>query len=194
MKIAILGYDVEGRASYEYFASLGHQLTICDQKPDREIPEGATAILGEQYLDNLEQFDLLVRTPGLRPDKILAKNPTVAGKITSHINEFLRVCPTKNVIGVTGTKGKGTTTTLIAKMLEAVGKKVKLGGNIGTPPLSFLAELTPEIWVVLELSSFQLIDIKTSPHIAVCLMVTPEHLDWHTGANEYITAKQQLFV
>lgn len=194
MKIAILGYDVEGRASYDYFAARGgHQLTICDQNPRLVVPPGVMAVLGEQYLDNLDRFDLLVRTPGLPPETILAKNPEVAGKITSQTNEFLRVSQTRNIIGVTGTKGKGTTSTLIAKMLEAVGKTVHLGGNIGVPPLSFLSELTPESWVVLELSSFQLSDLQLSPHIAVCLMVTPEHLDWHANLDDYHHAKTLLF-
>ncbi|HEY5152843.1 MAG TPA: UDP-N-acetylmuramoyl-L-alanine--D-glutamate ligase, partial [Candidatus Saccharimonadales bacterium] len=102
-------------------------------------------------------------------------------------------CPTTNIIGVTGTKGKGTTSTLIAKMLEAAGLDVKLGGNIGVPLLNFLSDLTAESWVVLELSSFQLIDLKASPHIGVCLMVVPEHLNWHTDMQEYVEAKSQLF-
>src|SRR5436305_13963021 len=105
-------------------------------------------------------------------------------QITTHINEFFKACTTKNIIGVTGTKGKGTTCTLITKMLEAAGKQVRLGGNIGVPPLSFMNELKPDSWVVLELSSFQLIDIKYSPHLAVCLMVVPEHLNWHPDIND----------
>jgi len=193
MKIAILGYDVEGRASYGYFASQGHELTICDQNPDVEVPKGAEAVLGNSYLDDLDRFDLLVRTAGLPPKLILDKNPTVAGKITTQINEFLKVCPTKNTIGITGTKGKGTTSTLITKMLEAAGKDVRLGGNIGLPPFDFLYKLRPESWVVLELSSFQLIDLKTSPRIAVCLMVVPEHLNWHMDVAEYESAKSNLF-
>lgn len=194
MKIAILGYDTEGRASYEYFAAQGgHELTICDQDPTVQVPAGAASILGEQYLDNLNRFDLLVRTPGLPPQKILSKNPGIAGKITSQTNEFLRISPTRNIIGVTGTKGKGTTSTLIAKMLETAGHQVYLGGNIGVPAFSFLPKLKPEDWVVLELSSFQLIDVQRSPHIAVCLMVVPEHLNWHAHLDDYHEAKARLF-
>ncbi len=193
MKIAILGYDIEGRASYEYFAAAGHELEIRDQNPALQVPAGVPAVLGDAYLDDLNTFDLLVRTAGLPPRKILDKNPAVGGKITSLINEFLSVSPTKNIIGVTGTKGKGTTSSLIANMLEAAGKTVHLGGNIGLPPLTFLPELTAESWVVLELSSFQLIDLQTSPSIAVCLMVVSEHLDWHANIDEYIAAKTQLF-
>lgn len=194
MRIAILGFDVEGRASYEYFRSQGHDVTICDQNPNLVVPDGAEAILGPSYLDDLDRFDLLVRTPGLHPRQIIDKNPRVSSKITTQTNEFFRVCPSKNIIGVTGTKGKGTTSTLIAKILEASGKTVHLGGNIGIPPLELLkGGIDPEDFVVLELSSFQLIDLKTSPHIAACLMTVAEHLNWHTDMQEYLAAKQQLF-
>ncbi|HVX57840.1 MAG TPA: UDP-N-acetylmuramoyl-L-alanine--D-glutamate ligase [Candidatus Saccharimonadales bacterium] len=194
MKIAILGYDVEGRASFDYFAAQdGHELTVCDRNPAVQVPEGVPSMLGEGYLDDLDRFDLLVRTPGLPPEAILEKNPGVANKVTSLINEFLKVCPTRNVIGVTGTKGKGTTSALIARMLQAAGKDVRLGGNIGVPPLQFLPELTAESWVVLELSSFQLVDLRASPHIGVCLMVVPEHLDWHPAMDHYAAAKSRLF-
>lgn len=193
MKIAILGYDVEGRSSFEYFAAQGHDLTIRDRNTKLVAPEGIPNVVGEHYLDDLDQFDLLVRTPGLAPSAILDKNPGVGDKITSHINEFFKSSPTKNIIGVTGTKGKGTTTTLIARLLEAAGTHVFLGGNIGVPPLTFLNELTSESWVVLELSNFQLIDMKASPHIAVGLAVVPEHLDWHKDMADYVAAKSHIF-
>jgi len=198
MNIAIVGFDTEGRATYDYFANVdagdaGHQITICDQKEDVELPEGAQAVLGNSYLDDLDRFDLIIRTAGMHPRKILDKNPNVASKMSTHINEFFKACPTLNIVGVTGTKGKGTTSTLITSMLDASGKTVRLGGNIGVPPLSFIDEIDKDSWVVLELSSFQLIDLQQSPHIAVCLMVVPEHLDWHADMEEYITAKEQLF-
>lgn len=194
MKIAIVGFDLEGRSSYDYFmAQGGHELTICDQNPAADVPAGVTSVLGEHYLDDLDRFDLLVRTPGLPPQKILEKNPGVRDKINTQTNEFLRVSPTRNIIGVTGTKGKGTTSSLITEMLKASGKKVYLGSNIGVPPFSFLAELQPDDWVVLELSSFQLIDLHKSPHIAVCLMVVPEHLNWHAHLDDYHEAKTKLF-
>lgn len=194
MKIAILGYDVEGKASYAYFKAQGHDLTICDQNPDLEVPDGASTQLGPDYLHDLDRFDLLVRTPGLKPSLILEQNPTVAEKITSATNEFFKAVPTPNIIGITGTKGKGTTSTLISRILQASGKKVFLGGNIGVPALGFLPEVTADDWVVLELSSFQLIDLKYSPHIAVCLMIVPEHLNWHKDMAEYLDAKRQLFI
>lgn len=194
MKIAIVGFDTEGRSTYEYFSKHGdHEFTICDQKAILDTPEGVPTQLGEKYLENLGRFDLIVRTAGLHPKKIIEENPGVEDKITTHVNEFLKACPTSNTFGVTGTKGKGTTSTLLTEMLKADGKDAYLGGNIGLPPLTFIDKLTPESWVVLELSSFQLIDIQKSPHIAVCLMVVPEHLDWHKDVEEYFDAKAQLF-
>lgn len=192
MNVAILGFDIEGTASYNYFVSRGDTVTICDQDINKQIPDGVASVLGPQYLDNLDRFDLLVRTPGMNPSIILEKNPDVSAKITSATNIFMGACPTRNVIGVTGTKGKGTTSTLITKILQASGKKVFLGGNIGVPALSFLHEVGTDDWVVLELSSFQLIDVQFSPHIAVVLMIVPEHLNWHKDLNDYINAKRQL--
>ena len=193
MRVAILGFDTEGRVSFEYYRSHGHEVTICDQKTDIGVPEGVDTQLGEGYLDNLDRFDLLIRTPGMHPSTILEKNPGVADKIWSGTNEFLKVSPSRNIIGVTGTKGKGTTSTLITKILEAAGKTVHLAGNIGRAALDVLPEVKPDDWVVLELSNFQLIDLKSSPHLAVCLLVVSEHLDWHKDEQEYQSAKTNLF-
>jgi UDP-N-acetylmuramoylalanine--D-glutamate ligase len=193
MKIAIVGFDTEGRSSYDYFAAQGHEITVCDQNPAVEVPAGAGAALGDGYLNDLDRFDLVVRTAGIPPAKILADNPQVATKLTSQINEFFRASPTRNIIGVTGTKGKGTTSTLLTRMLEAAGKHVFLGGNIGVPPLSFMPKLREDSWVVLELSSFQLSDLQYSPRIGICLMVVPEHLNWHADMDDYIAAKSRMF-
>lgn len=197
MKIAILGFAGQGKSSYEYWNTPDNEITICDSDANTEVPKGAKRQLGEDALKNLDQFDLLIRTPILHPNKIVEANPNatdILDKVWSNTNEFLKACPTRNIIGVTGTKGKGTTSTLIAKILEAAGYKVHLGGNIGTPPLKMLKDnIQPDDWVVLELANFQLIDLKSSPNIAVCLMVVPEHLDWHTDMDEYIKAKKQLF-
>jgi UDP-N-acetylmuramoylalanine--D-glutamate ligase len=197
MKVAILGFGSQGQAAFDYWNTGENQITICDADESAQLPETASARLGADCLANLEEFDLLVRTPSLHPTDIVAANPqtpNILHKVTTVTNEFFRVCPTKNLIGVTGTKGKGTTSTLITRMLEAAGFRVHLGGNIGIPPLQLLSQgIQPEDWVVLELANFQLIDICYSPHIAVCLMIAPEHLNWHTDMEEYITAKQQLF-
>ena len=194
MRIGIIGYGLEGQAAYDYWKDKG-EVTICDQNSILSLPDNITAQLGDNYLDDLSRFDLIVRSPIVKPDTILRSTSTdIKSKLTSNTNEFLRICPTANIIGVTGTKGKGTTSTLIARLLEAAGKKVHLGGNIGIPPLELLKNnIAVNDWVVLELSSFQLIDCRYSPHIGVCLMVVPEHLDWHNTIDEYIHAKAQLF-
>jgi UDP-N-acetylmuramoylalanine--D-glutamate ligase len=196
MKIAILGYAGQGQSAYEYWNRDGNEITICDLDENLDTPAGAFTKFGPDYLKDLGEFDLVIRTPALHPKDIInANNLQILDKIWSNTNEFFKVCPTKNIIAVTGTKGKGTTSSLIAKMLEAAGKRVHLGGNIGIPPLELLKdEIQPEDWVVLELANFQLIDLKFSPYIAVCLMVEPEHMDWHEDFEEYIAAKQQLFI
>ncbi len=195
MRIAILGFGQEGQAAYDYWRSPDNQLVACDQNEAVELPSDVARQLGPDYLKNLDGFDVVVRSPGIAPSDIVAANsPGILTKVTTGLNEFFRVCPTKNIIGITGTKGKGTTSTLIAKMLEAAGKTVHLGGNIGVAPLDVLkGSIQPDDWVVLELSSFQLIDLAYSPHIAVCLMVVPEHLNWHADMDEYVNAKRQLF-
>jgi UDP-N-acetylmuramoylalanine--D-glutamate ligase len=196
MKIAILGYGVEGQAAYEYWRE-GNEITICDLNTKLAAPSDTQTQLGEDYLAHLDRFDVIVRSPQIHPAAIRHANTAadVSAKITSNVNEFMRVCPTGNIIGVTGTKGKGTTSTLITKLLEATGKTVHLGGNIGIAALELLHQDIQAVdYVVLELSNFQLIDLQRSPHIAVCLMVEPEHLDWHEDIEEYIAAKQQLFI
>lgn len=197
MQIAILGYGGQGQSSFEYWNTPENQITICDQNEDLQLPDGVSGQLGEDYLQNLDRFDTLIRTPALHPRDIQAANPDapdILDKVWSNTNEFFKVCPSRNIIGVTGTKGKGTTSTLITRILEAAGKTVHLGGNIGTPPLEMLKnDIQPDDWVVLELANFQLIDLQFSPPIAACLMVAPEHMDWHQDIEEYITAKKQLF-
>lgn len=195
MNIAILGLGLQGASAYKYWHRAGNRVTVCDSREDLELPQDTTSQLGPNYLKDLDRFDLIVRSPSVHPRDIVAANsPEILAKVTSSTNEFMRVCPTKNIIGVTGTKGKGTTAILIAKMLEASGRRVHLGGNIGTPPLELLDNaIQPADWVVLELANFQLIDLRYSPHIATCLLVVPEHLDWHADMDEYMTAKSQLF-
>ncbi len=197
MRVAILGYAGQGKSAYEYWNQPENDLTICDNSDGVELPAGAKSQLGANYLQDLDSFDLLVRTPSLHPRDIVAANPgnpRILDKVTTNTNEFLRVCPSKNTIGVTGTKGKGTTCTLVAKMLEASGKRVHLGGNIGIPPLELLKDnIQPDNFVVLELANFHLIVVKHWPHIAVLLMFESEHIDWHTDFAEYVKAKEQMF-
>lgn len=203
MKVAILGFGLQGKSSFAYWSKdPASEITICDEKPDKKMPAGVKTKLGDDYLKGLARFDVIVRSPSVHPNDIAqANSPGILDKVTTNTNEFFRVCPTKNIIGVTGTKGKGTTSSLIERMLAvafASQRRVHLGGNIGTPPLDLLTPsvgggVSPDDWVILELANFQLIDLKYSPKIAVCLMVAAEHMDWHKDLSEYITAKQQLF-
>jgi len=189
MKIAIAGYGVEGEENYKYWASdASNELTIVDERtiPGRPVPTGVAAILGEDAFQKLDGFDVVVRTAGLAPYKIKTD-----GKVWSATNEFFQKCPAP-IIGVTGSKGKGTTASLIASILEAAGKKVWLVGNIGIPALSVLSQVTPEDIVVYELSSFQLWDLQQSPHVAVVLFIEREHLDVHQSMEEYVEAKAQI--
>jgi UDP-N-acetylmuramoylalanine--D-glutamate ligase len=166
---------------------------VCDQDEKKKVPATVATHLGPGYLKNLDQFDLVIRTAGMNPAAILKANPTLGDKLTTTVNEFIRAYPSRNVIGVTGTKGKGTTCTLITEMLKAAGKDAYLGGNFGISPFDFLPKITKDTWTVLELSSFMLHDLTHSPHIGVCLMVQPEHLDWHGNKDAYFAAKANLF-
>ena len=195
MKIAVIGYGRQGKSAAEYWHKLNHNVTICDQNTSVIAPNWAKKQLGAKYLNNLKSFDLIVRSPMVHPSTLAkAGGNDILKKVTTTTNEFMQVCPSKNIIGVTGTKGKGTTSTLITKMLEAAGKTVHLGGNIGIDPLQLLKNnIKKDDWVVLELANFQLIDLKHSPHIAVCLMAVPEHQDWHINLEEYYLSKSNLF-
>jgi len=195
MKIAVLGFGRQGISSYNYFLKQNADITIHDINKSLELPEGAKSFLGEDYLKNLNQYDLILRSPKIHPREIVENNSEdILEKVSSNTNEFFKVCPSNNIIGVTGTKGKGTTSTLIFEMLKNAGFNVHLGGNIGISPLDLLDEdIKPSDYVVLELANFQTIDLKFSPHIGVCLLVEPEHLDWHEDMDEYISAKAQMF-
>lgn len=189
MKIAIAGYGVEGEANYAYWAKdPANEITIVDQKlvPDRPLPAGVPTLLAPDAFEHLEGFDLVIRTAGLSPHKIKTD-----GKVWSATNEFLARCKAE-IIGVTGSKGKGTTSSLITSILEAAGHKVWLVGNIGQPSLEVLDQIAPTDLVVYEMSSFQLWDIEVSPHTAVVLYIEPDHLDVHTDMAEYLAAKGNI--
>ena len=198
-KIAIFGFGKEGVSAANY---LGHrnQITIFEKKQETQIDKslfkklkvkGVNFYFGDSFDKNLE-FDLIIRSPGVRPEnKYILFLERKGAKVTSSTKIFFLYCPCK-IIGVTGTKGKGTTSTLIYKFLKTKYKDVFLAGNIGTPMLQILPKLKKDSLVILELSSFQLIDLDFSPYIAVILMITTEHLDWHKDQKEYYRAKESI--
>lgn len=200
-KTAVIGIGVEGISSAKFLLGKGVSVTILDKKTKDKIDKkylteakklGAKLILGEKYLDDLSSYSFIVRSPGVKLNTQEIKDVLESGaNVTSQIKIFLDLCPSP-VIGVTGTKGKGTTSSLIYEMLKKEGRDAYLGGNIGVPPLDFLDKLNEQSVVVLELSSFQLQDLKKSPHIGVVLMVTSEHLDYHKDLEEYIDSKRNL--
>ncbi len=194
--IAIYGLGKEGLAAAIYFAKEG-AVTVIEDRPEKEIDQEAVARLkglGAEIffagrLPESRHFDFVVRSPGVRPDNHSLQQLVKSGtKITTSTDIFFNRCPAP-IIGVTGTKGKGTTSTLIYNILKLAKKDAYLAGNIGTPMLEILPKLSPKSIAVLELSSFQLMDLTKSPHIAVVLMVTSEHLDWHKDQSEYQKAK-----
>ena len=189
MNVAIAGYGVEGEESYRYWSAMRDvSVSIVDESvmPSRHFPAGASTVFGPGSFSNLQDYDLVVRTAGLSPHKI-----TTNGKVWSATNEFFEKCPAE-IIGVTGSKGKGTTASLIASILEAAGRKVWLVGNIGLPSLSVLANIQPDDIVVYELSSFQLWDLERSPKTAVVLLIEQDHLDVHRDMQAYVNAKANI--
>lgn len=208
MTVAVLGLSVEGIDSTKYFLSHNNRVVCCDQRTREALGDtynelqqsGAQFQLGDNYLEQLEHCDLFVRTPGmsLRTPQLLEYQKK-GKKITTLTKVFFAECKA-SIIGVTGTKGKGTTSTLISEMLKASGKTVYLGGNVGTPLLSQVDKIKKTDYVVLELSSFQLEDLTQSPHIAVVLRITQDHLanydklstNYHLDREAYVKAKIPL--
>ncbi|MEO8691337.1 MAG: UDP-N-acetylmuramoyl-L-alanine--D-glutamate ligase [Candidatus Saccharimonas sp.] len=188
MKVVIAGYNVEGKASLKYWLNLGAEMAIADEKTAiAEAPDGVPLILGAEAFSRLGDFDLIIRTPGVHPKKLA----DYGDKVWSATREFLKACPAP-IIGVTGTKGKGTTASLIASILKASGRRVHLVGNIGLPALQVVGDIKDNDLVVYELSSFQLWDVDQSPHVAVILGIEPDHLDVHDSFDDYVHAKGNI--
>ncbi len=198
--IAVLGLGVSNRPLVRLLLQYGCTVTGCDRTPREKLDEDVLALeaqgcqlrVGDTYLDGLSA-ELVFRTPGMHPE-----NPALVAlrdggaKITSEMEVFFELCPCK-IIAVTGSDGKTTTTTLISEMLKAAGKTVWLGGNIGTPLLPVCNQMQRDDYAVVELSSFQLMDMTHSAHIAVVTNLAPNHLDVHKDMQEYVDAKKNIF-
>ena len=177
----------------------GANVVACDKRTREELGDvadklensGVTLQLGESYLSQLDA-DIILRTPGMKPYLPEFEAARAQGKtVTSEMELFFDCCPAP-IYSVTGSDGKTTTTTIVAGLLEAAGKTVHLGGNIGRPLLPIVEGITAQHVAVSELSSFQLTRMEQSPHVAVITNVAPNHLDWHTDMQEYIDAKKNL--
>ncbi len=187
-RVAFIGTGVTNQQCIELFARCGAQITLCDKKPDIDaFGPYAQALrkldirfsLGEHYLDGLAGQEMIMRTPGFEyytPELVAARE--AGAEVTSEMELFFRLCPCK-IVAVTGSDGKTTTTTLIAKILEAAGYTVHLGGNLGRALLPVVDAIAATDVAVVELSSFQLISMRQSPEVAVVTNVTPNHLDHH---------------
>ena len=199
-KIAVLGLGVSNRPLVRLLLEFGCDVTGCDrtdrEKLDDEVlaleQQGCKLRLGESYLDNLSA-DVVFRTPGMHPgNPALVSLRDRGAEVTSEMEVFFAVCPCK-ILAVTGSDGKTTTTTLISEMLKAEGKTVWLGGNIGTPLLPLVRQMHKDDYAVVELSSFQLMDMTRSPSVAVVTNLSPNHLDVHKDMDEYVSAKKNIF-
>ena len=200
-KIAMCGIGVSNTPLILNFLSKGAKVYACDRRNREMLGEiadqlenaGAELRLGDGYLDNLE-VDIIFRTPGMNfylPELESARKKGIA--VTSEMEVFFDLCPA-TIFAVTGSDGKTTTTTLISKMLEAEGKRVFVGGNIGKPLLPEIENITSDDYVVVELSSFQLISMRKSPDVAVVTNVAPNHLDVHKDMDEYVEAKKNVIL
>ena len=200
-RIAMCGIGVSNTPLIDKFLNMGARVVACDRRSREQIGQladeleqrGAELRLGAGYLENLE-VDMIFRTPGMRfdlPELQKARDNGIA--VTSEMEVFFELCPA-TIFAVTGSDGKTTTTTLIAEMLKAEGKNVFVGGNIGTPLLPEIEKMTKDDFVVVELSSFQLISMRKGPDVAVVTNVAPNHLDVHKDMDEYVGAKKNILL
>ena len=201
-RVAVVGIGVSNIPLINFLLDLGATVTAFDKKTKEELGETATDFnnkgvkleLGEGYLDKLNGFDVVFKTPSMRIDcESLVKVKKEGAYITSEMEEFVRYTKGK-VYAITGSDGKTTTTTIISKLLEEQGYKTWVGGNIGTPLFSQIEKINEKDRVVLELSSFQLMTMKEEIDIAICTNLAPNHLDMHKDMEEYIEAKKNIFL
>lgn len=201
-RVAVIGIGVSNTPLIKMLLRADIAVTACDKSPRESFDGliealeslGANVCLGTDYLDHLKGYDIIFRTPGLRPDVPQLKAAREQGSIvTSEMEVFFQVCPCE-IIAVTGSDGKTTTTTIIAELLKKAGLHVYVGGNIGKPLLAEVIHMEPDDMVVLELSSFQLMTMDLSPDIAVVTNLAPNHLDMHKSMEEYVDAKKNIFL
>ena len=201
-KVAVIGLGVSNLPLLDYLHDKKSTVTIFDDRNIDELPKeivekitnyGFNFSFGKNSLEKLQNFDLIFRSPSCLPTKPELQAEIKRGAIvTTEIELLMKMCPSK-IIGVTGSDGKTTTTSLIYAILKDAGYNTYLGGNIGTPLFTKLEEIQPEDIVVLELSSFQLMGMEVSPNIAVITNITPNHLNIHKDFEEYIDAKKNIF-
>lgn len=201
-KIAIIGLGVSNIPLLSYLHDLGAKITVFDNRTIDNIDKNIMDIItnnniefsfGKNNLSKLNGFDIIFRSPTCREDwPELVKEAKRGAIITSEIEMLMELCP-GTIIGVTGSDGKTTTTSLIYEIVKKQGFNCYLGGNIGIPLFTKIQEMKPNDMVILELSSFQLMNIHTSPNIAVITNISPNHLDFHKSYEEYIEAKKNIF-
>ncbi|MBO7184916.1 MAG: UDP-N-acetylmuramoyl-L-alanine--D-glutamate ligase [Oscillospiraceae bacterium] len=200
-RVAVLGLGVSNRPLVRLLLEYGAVVSGGDRTPREKLDEevlqlerlGCELHLGERFYEDM-QAEYAFRTPGMHPENPAVRHLRDGGaEITSEMAAFFAVCPCR-MIAITGSDGKTTTTTLISEMLKAAGKTVWLGGNIGTPLLPLTRQMKSDDVAVVELSSFQLMDMKQSPHRAVVTNLSPNHLDVHKDMQEYVDAKKNIFL
>ncbi|MBQ4612480.1 MAG: UDP-N-acetylmuramoyl-L-alanine--D-glutamate ligase, partial [Clostridia bacterium] len=196
-KVAICGIGNNNLPVVHLFLKANAKVIACDKRTEEELGDvaselraaGAELRLGETYLDDLN-VDLVLRTPGMKPYLPPFEAARARGvRVTSEMELFFDLCEAP-IYAVTGSDGKTTTTTIVAGLLDAAGKKTFVGGNIGRALLPYVEEITADDVAVVELSSFQLTRMAQSPQVAVVTNVAPNHLDWHTDMQEYVDAKR----
>ena len=201
-KIAIIGLGVSNIPLIDYMHEKKAKVTVFDDREFEKIPEEITKKIenykfeysfGKDNLKKLKNFDIIFRSPSCLPTRTeLVEEEKRGALVTTEIEMLMKMCPCK-IVGVTGSDGKTTTTSLIYSILKEAGYNTYLGGNIGTPLFTKISEIKPDDIVVLELSSFQLMGMKVSPHIGVITNITPNHLNIHKDYQEYIDAKKNIF-
>ncbi|WPC41794.1 UDP-N-acetylmuramoyl-L-alanine--D-glutamate ligase [Clostridium sp. JS66] len=198
---AVVGIGISNKPLINFLLKLGAKVSAFDKKSEEQLGDtakelrekGVNLVLGENYMDSLNGFDVIFKTPSMRIDTPALVNAKKQGAyITSEMEEFIKYCPAK-VYGVTGSDGKTTTTTLIYNILKQQGYKTWVGGNIGTPLFTEIEKMKSDDKVVLELSSFQLMTMNVSPEVAVVTNLSPNHLDIHKDMQEYIDSKKNIF-